>query len=305
MQKMDQQKKDTVFVSFATQKGGAGKTTTTMNVASLVNAESDLKIAVVDLDHQFSFSNTRNREWEDLTGEAPDSTLAKAYLKLREAGKDRYPVFQLDLFPLVTANDPEFLAWFNVGFREGLAGLVERGIISGEIRKVVERSDVSKSLVADLVYKPYLLSVTLDKIKGLKERGEYDVVFFDFPGTTGFEEIATVIKYMDYILVPLYPDSNTVDSALAFLEAIDMSKANGSGIKDFTVFRWKYSKDKNRGEFEVLASAIVESGYKLMENKIFESTEIERGRSTIAPFDLKGLKSMRPFVDEVLKFINK
>jgi cellulose biosynthesis protein BcsQ len=298
-------KKNTIYVSFATQKGGAGKTSTTTLVASLINSLTDHKIAVVDLDPQFSFSNNREREWSNLQGDDFDQSVMAAYVKLRERNKDRYPVFQLDLFPPIV-DDDDFKVFFKDKFKLVLDGFVKRGVVGEAVRKSFESGTLSKQVILEVVYKRYLNEVVMEKIMSFKALGEYDIVFFDFPGTTAFAEIASVIKLMDYILVPLYPDTNSIDSSKGFLEAISMAKSSGmASIKDFAVFMWRFSKETNKREFEALADGVSAMGIKLFENKVFDSKEFERNRSTIVPFDLTGIRSLKPFVSEVLSFIGK
>ena len=55
--------KEPKFVAFSTQKGGAGKTTLTVTMASFLYCGRVLKIIVVDCDYpQYSINDRRERE---------------------------------------------------------------------------------------------------------------------------------------------------------------------------------------------------------------------------------------------------
>ena len=59
--------KEAKFVAFSTQKGGAGKTTLTVLMASYLHYVKGLNVGVVDCDFpQFSVSDMRNRDMENI-----------------------------------------------------------------------------------------------------------------------------------------------------------------------------------------------------------------------------------------------
>ena len=55
--------KETLFIAFSTQKGGAGKTTLTVLVASYLHYVKGMNVAVVDCDYpQHSIAEMRKRD---------------------------------------------------------------------------------------------------------------------------------------------------------------------------------------------------------------------------------------------------
>ena len=55
------------YVAFSTQKGGAGKTTITVLVASYLHYVKDCNVAIIDCDYpQFSASDLRKRDREKM-----------------------------------------------------------------------------------------------------------------------------------------------------------------------------------------------------------------------------------------------
>ena len=63
-------KKETLYVAFSTQKGGVGKTTFTVLVASYLYYLKGYSVAVVDCDYpQHSISAMRKRDAEQVNGD--------------------------------------------------------------------------------------------------------------------------------------------------------------------------------------------------------------------------------------------
>lgn len=64
---MYREMKEAKFVAFSTQKGGAGKTTLTVLMASYLHYVKGLNVGVVDCDFpQFSVSDMRNRDMANI-----------------------------------------------------------------------------------------------------------------------------------------------------------------------------------------------------------------------------------------------
>ena len=71
---MEKEKK-TVFVSFATQKGGVGKSTFTIYAASWLHYVKGLNVAVVDCDYpQHSIMKQKKRDMEVVNGKSTQSS---------------------------------------------------------------------------------------------------------------------------------------------------------------------------------------------------------------------------------------
>lgn len=83
--------KEPVFIAFSTQKGGAGKTTLTVLMASYLYYVRGLKVLVVDCDYpQYSIKEMRNRDVEILR---INSAFKKNFMEQRERiQRDPYPI---------------------------------------------------------------------------------------------------------------------------------------------------------------------------------------------------------------------
>ncbi|MBD3906771.1 MULTISPECIES: ParA family protein [Chryseobacterium] len=90
-----------MIVSFSSQKGGSGKTSSTMLGATYINYYFNKKICVVDVDIQKSLFNKRKDELEYIQNLAnqnngqllPQMREAKMLKKLDEEGKSLFPIF--------------------------------------------------------------------------------------------------------------------------------------------------------------------------------------------------------------------
>lgn len=83
--------KEPVFIAFSTQKGGAGKTTLTVLMASYLYYVRGLKALVVDCDYpQYSIKEMRDRDVEILS---INSAFKKNFMEQRERiQRDPYPI---------------------------------------------------------------------------------------------------------------------------------------------------------------------------------------------------------------------
>ena len=83
--------KEPVFIAFSTQKGGAGKTTLTVLMASYIYYVRGLKVLVVDCDYpQYSIKEMRDRDVEILR---INSAFKKNFMEQRERiQRDPYPI---------------------------------------------------------------------------------------------------------------------------------------------------------------------------------------------------------------------
>ena len=85
------QEKSPMYLSFCTQKGGAGKSVFTTLAASYLHYEMGLNVAVIDCDYpQWSVHNLREREKEQITKNA--FYLKKARELFQKLNKPTYPV---------------------------------------------------------------------------------------------------------------------------------------------------------------------------------------------------------------------
>jgi cellulose biosynthesis protein BcsQ len=87
----DYQEKSPLYVSFCTQKGGAGKSVFTTLAASYLHYEMGFNVAVIDCDYpQWSIYKLREREKEQITKNV--FYLKKAKALFQKIGKPTYPV---------------------------------------------------------------------------------------------------------------------------------------------------------------------------------------------------------------------
>jgi cellulose biosynthesis protein BcsQ len=100
-------KKEPIYVAFSTQKGGAGKTTLTVLVASYMHYEMGYHVAIIDCDFpQHSIHNMRER---DLNMALEDEFYKGiAYEQFSRLDKKAYPVVESNTFDAIA--DAEKLA---------------------------------------------------------------------------------------------------------------------------------------------------------------------------------------------------
>lgn len=94
-------KKEPVYVAFSTQKGGAGKTTLTVSVASYLHYERGYNVAIIDCDFpQHSIHGMRERDLKN----AMDDEFYKgmAYEQFTRLDKKAYPVVESDTGRAIT-----------------------------------------------------------------------------------------------------------------------------------------------------------------------------------------------------------
>ena len=86
--------KQTMYVAFSTQKGGAGKTTLTVLVASYLHYVKNYKVAVIDCDYpQHSISEMRERDFKMCEDdESYKGMLYEQFIRLEK--KKAYPVVE-------------------------------------------------------------------------------------------------------------------------------------------------------------------------------------------------------------------
>ncbi|WP_454060758.1 ParA family protein [Elizabethkingia ursingii] len=92
-----------MIISFANQKGGAGKTTTTILTATAINHYYDKTVCVVDLDIQRSLIITREeemdyiKELDSLNKLNGNNKEFKALKNLKSLNKKLYPIYAFDV----------------------------------------------------------------------------------------------------------------------------------------------------------------------------------------------------------------
>lgn len=137
--------------------------------------------------------------------------------------------------------------------------------------------------------------------------GRYDYVFIDFPGSLLLQQnTIKMLKALDYLFIPFYADQNTSMSTIKFLDSLTTHKDNGSIKGDFYVFLNRFAdvNGKNGANFQAYKQ-FLSFKYNLLDNVVYENTEVERS-STIIPFKIShARKSLSRISEEIFNIINK
>lgn len=141
---------------------------------------------------------------------------------------------------------------------------------------------------------------------------EYDLIFFDLPGTIGTSGVLKIISEMDYIFSPIKADRNVLETSLAFALTLDnlFLSAQKGALKGFYPF-WNEVKKSSKSILFSLYNEILKD-YKIhclntmIPHSVKFSWEIsddhrEIFRSTFFPVDKKSLKTTH--LDELFEEI--
>lgn len=140
--------KDPVFVAFSTQKGGAGKTTLTVLMASYLSYVRGMNVLVVDCDYpQYSIKDMRNRDLEILK---INSAFKKTFYELRQK-------IQRDPYPILITKPEDALARVKAKIEEG----GEYDLVLFDLPGTINNPGVAKTVsLMDYIFCP----VSADKL---------------------------------------------------------------------------------------------------------------------------------------------
>lgn len=248
--------KKNLCVAFSTQKGGAGKTTLTVLVASYLHYVKGYDVAVVDCDYpQYSIAEMRERDLRMATDD--DYYKSMAYEQFTRLGKKMYPV----------------------------------------IKSLPEKAS--------------------ETAKALLQKGKYDIIFFDLPGTVNKEGVIYTLSLMDYIFSPISADRVVLESTLRFAHRLNKAivLTGKSKIKGLHLI-WNMVDGREKTElYGVYEQIIAELHLSVLKTFLPDSKRFRRElpvshkalfRSTIFPADkvlLKG-SNIETLVEEILEIIN-
>ena len=248
--------KKNLCIAFSTQKGGAGKTTLTVLVASYLHYVKGYDVAVVDCDYpQYSIAEMRERDLRMATDD--DYYKSMAYEQFTRLGKKMYPV---------------------------ITSLPEKA------------SETAKALL---------------------QKGKYDIIFFDLPGTVNKEGVIYTLSLMDYIFSPISADRVVLESTLRFAHRLNKAivLTGKSKIKGLHLI-WNMVDGREKTElYGVYEQIIAELHLSVLKTFLPDSKRFRRElpvshkalfRSTIFPADkvlLKG-SNIETLVEEILEIIN-
>lgn len=250
--------KEPIFVAFATQKGGAGKSTLTTLVASYLHYVIGKKVLALDCDaRQHTMIEYRNKD----------------LLMLREN-----PAYERRLAKFMTSfgGDPY-------------------GIIK------CSPSDAIK-LANEEIAKGY----------------EADYVFFDITGTVNDNDLVSLLANMDYLFVPVTPETGDLKSSLSFANNVNetMLFKEGMRIKGLHLV-WNKVQPKDRSNLveiinrymSTLCLEALDTVLPLSVKYTKDGSTSGRGgifRSTFLPPDRSLLRNscLPELVDEILGITN-
>jgi cellulose biosynthesis protein BcsQ len=150
------------------------------------------------------------------------------------------------------------------------------------------------------------------------EKTDYDVVFFDLPGTINSEGVIHAFLNMDYVFVPIAATHLSMSSALPFIIGVNGLKGNNQGIKLKEIYLfWNMVVAGSKRELYVHYEQIIRDfGIKLLKTSIPRSLRYDREQSiegnapvflsTIFPPDKVLLKDSNfdMLMAEILQIIN-
>jgi len=150
-----------------------------------------------------------------------------------------------------------------------------------------------------------------------KSQKEFDVIFFDLPGTLNSDGVIRTLASMDYIFTPVSADAFVLESTLQYAtmlndRIISMNKGN---IKGLFLFWNMVDKREKTPLYEAYNNAICEIGLSVMNTMLPNSIRFRKEmssernsifRSTLFPADKVLLKGSRvdELADELCQILN-
>ena len=157
----------------------------------------------------------------------------------------------------------------------------------------------------------------IDDADRITDRAEFDIVFFDLPGTVNDPAVITALSNMDYIFAPISADRLVLESTLRYMVVInDVIEKTGVTTIKGTYLLWNMVDGREKSElYGVYEQVIAELGFKVLKTFIPNSlrfrrellTEARKGifRSTLFPAERSQLKgsNIDVLADEILEII--
>ena len=252
-------KKEPIYVAFSTQKGGAGKTTLTVLVASYLHYEMGYNIGIIDCDFpQHSIHSMRKRDFKML--EEDEFYKGMAYEQFtRLEGKKAYPIVESD---------------------------TGKAIVDAE--QVVEDYDM-----------------------------DFDIIFFDLPGTMNNRDLIITLAHMDYLIAPIAASRVVMESTLDYMISVrdNIITTGKSNIKAMYLL-WNLVDGREKNElYSVYEEVISELDFPIFKTFLPNAVRFRREQniehkplflSTLFPADKTLLKgsNLDLLANELLKVLN-
>lgn len=144
----------------------------------------------------------------------------------------------------------------------------------------------------------------------------YDVIFFDLPGTVNTPGILNSLAEMDHIFTPITADRFIMESTLIFTQLMQdvIMKKEQTNLKTINLFWNQVDGRETTTLYEIYSNVIEKLGLSLMQSRIKNSSRLRKEielnsksvfRSTIFPADERMVKSIHLdlFIKEFLKII--
>ena len=162
-----------VVISISNQKGGTGKTTTTIFLSYLL-AQKNYKVLAIDTDPQASLTKVLGYTPRDVEGKDL-STIYEEAVKQYESNIEGYPEINVKEYAIRTKfHDTEF---------DFLASSLRLNDIANRLKELVESQ--------------FMLKWILDSV-----RSKYDIILIDNPPSTGILVVNSLVS-ADYVLAPV------------------------------------------------------------------------------------------------------
>jgi cellulose biosynthesis protein BcsQ len=269
--------KEPIYVSFATQKGGAGKTPFTVLAASWLHYKLGYNVAVIDCDFpQHSLAGIRKR---DLGCMAKNDYYKKLAMEQFQAISKKF-------YPVVSCDVQRALRWATSGAEEVIdAGIAAMGFAGN-------------------------LDVVFFDLPGTVNQSEVDAA------TGKRRGVLSLVACMDCIFCPMRADRTAVDSALMFINEVQANivERKVGALRQFHLFWTEVDGRERTRVYDVVGKTAEKYGFPMLETRIpymlrFKKEGLDTYdifKSTLFPAKPSLAKEARmdAFMEEVCKSIN-
>jgi cellulose biosynthesis protein BcsQ len=223
--------KKLTYMSFATQKGGAGKTPFTVLAASWLHYRMNYNVAVIDCDFpQNSLAGIRKRDLK--------CSIQNEYYK--KMAIEQFSTLGKKAYPVVACNVQEALKWVTNGASELIdTAIDEMGFTDN-------------------------LDVVLFDMPGTVNQSEVDAV------TKKRQGVLSLVACMDYIFCPIRSDRAAVDSTLMFIREVQkeiIDKKIGALQKFYLFWTEVDGREKTR-IYELVENVAGKFGFPILSTRI-------------------------------------